>query len=146
MWVTAYCDASFRNGRGFWAIWLKSQLGRIVRHGECPEWVDVNTAAEMWAAYTAIKVAKEEFSGVTGVLVVTDCNSTSRFLWPWSTKPSRESMRRIQQLVIGFQEQRNLRIRTKHVKGHQSGNDTSAYLNRKVDELASGRKDTRHGR
>lgn len=60
MWVTLYTDASFRS-QGGWGIWLRSELGRIVRSGECPKAVDDSAAAEMYAALKGIEICLENW-------------------------------------------------------------------------------------
>jgi ribonuclease HI len=145
MWVTAYSDASFKHGKGSWGIWLRSEQGRLVKAGTCPEWVDTNTTAEMCAGYVALFLAHRTWPKMTHLCLNSDCQATVGYLATKCTQePSRESMRRIQKLVRDFcAGHGRIYIRTKHVKGHMRGDDVRTYLNHQVDRIAGDGKSRR---
>jgi ribonuclease HI len=136
MWVTAYTDASFRDGRGSWAVWLRSGEGRIVQKGQCPPETDTSTGAELYAVWMAVKLATESWPQTAGVFINADCQAVLKALWPWSKELSRQSLSTLQKQIIDFTVQKNVKIRTKHVKGHQLSSNVRAYLNNRADALA----------
>lgn len=136
MWVTAYTDAGFKKGKGTWAIWLRSELGRVVECGKCPDFVDTSTSAELWAAWTAVLRARETWSSTRGVLVNSDCLTVVEALRPDACKEyNRDSFSSVRRLVFEFLELHEMRIRTKHVRGHGNGKNVRSYLNNQVDLL-----------
>lgn len=117
MWVTAYTDASVKNNNSTWAVWLRSELGRIVRNGKCPLEIKKSHEAELYAAKQAIRIAKEFWPATKGILINSDCTHVLNNIRKFSE---------------------GLWIRTKHVKGHQDPNSNIRfYLNNQVDKLAS---------
>jgi hypothetical protein len=132
MWVTAYTDASVKDGKSSWSIWLKCSSGRIVRNGPCPKHINSSTEAETFAAYQAVLTATKEWSDVEGVQINTDSTGILGLFWPWS-KPSFNAVMREYQYKVW---ELKVKIRTKHVKGHYDDGSVRAYLNARVDNLA----------
>lgn len=159
MWVTAYTDASFKERKhggtgGGWAVWLRSELGRVVDSGPAPAEIDDSLSAELYAVYRAIARARSHFgdSKVTGVQINSDCLAVRSYIWPWSNgKTARPSLRYVKELIAQERDRKNsglrpILLRFKHVKGHQGDTgETRAWLNNKVDGYA-GRHTGRMGR
>ena len=137
MWVTAYTDASFKDGVGGWAIWLRSELGRVVLSGKCPETVTDNSLAEMYAIGKAIGTAKDTWSVTTGVQINTDHQGCITLLKRGDfSKPITSDLELLAWDIRAMVNNHRLRLHLKHVKGHGNGRDIRSYLNNKVDGLA----------
>lgn len=135
MLVTAYTDASF-SARGGWAIWLRSGLGRIVRHGECPDTVTDSFMAELFAIKKALQVIVEEWPGEEMVLVNTDCLAAINGLAHGAASFRNAGLLALQEEIEAFAFSHYLTLRFKHVKGHTGADDIRSWLNRKVDQLS----------
>lgn len=136
-WVTAYTDASFSTTRKGWAIWLRSNEGRVVKNGECvSSLVADSVGAELWAILRAIETTLKTWPQTTGIQINSDCESILKFLWPWSPSLRNSLHRQIQLQIQTLVKQRKIKVHTKHVKGHQTPNDIRFYLNNQVDKLA----------
>ena len=135
MWVTLYSDASFRT-KGGWGIWLRSEKGRIVKSGECPDSVSDSAAAEMFAALMGIEVCLQNWDETKGIQVNADCLMVVNGLYPWSKPIQRKSIRVIQDKIKALLKEKNVRVRCKHVKGHSGTGNTRSWLNDQVDKLA----------
>lgn len=132
-WVTLYCDASYSESHGgAWSIWLRSDKGRIVRGGKCPETVNSATLAEFYAAMMGVIVARDEM-GAEAVQINSDCQAVVQGLGSGYRWSSNKAIRKLQDKIL----RTKVRLRTKHVKAHTGQNDTRSYLNRRVDRIAS---------
>jgi ribonuclease HI len=136
MWVTLYSDASFNGREGSWAIWLRSEKGRIVKSGKCPVAVDDNNAAEMYAALVGITVALRDWGPLTGIQVNSDNQVVCTSLYSWSKENRHPTILRIQTKIRQIVAESGVRIRTKHVRGHQRSDHTRAWLNNRCDRMA----------
>jgi len=140
MWVTCYTDASFsaQDGAG-WAIWLRSDLGRVVRRGRCPDYVRDSTAAELAAIFAAVYVACLTWpSSVRGVLVRSDCQGALALADPAARLSKDRHLRRLQDKLRSLLSERRIALRCAWVKGHQkTSQSVSAYLNNRCDVLAN---------
>jgi len=69
MWVTAYTDASFQPdvNRGGWAVWLRSERGRVIRSGQCPSTISDSMCAELYAIIMAIELTLAEWKDTKGI-------------------------------------------------------------------------------
>lgn len=133
MWVTAYTDASVRNGKATWAIWLRCERGRVIKAGVCPE-ITNNVAAEVYAAYMALTHALATWEGVEGIQINSDCQTVVQFKrWPMSKNAE------IRCEELRFRSAASaIRVTTKWIKGHQASNKgVRQYLNNQVDKLAA---------
>lgn len=135
MWVTVYTDASFRDIGG-WAVWIRSEKGRIVRSGQCPRTVRDSADAEMYAAMKAVEICLENWGGVSGIQINSDCMMVVNALYPWSKPIRRDSILKIQDQIRQTLKAKGIRIRCKHVKGHSGKGNTRSWLNTQVDSLA----------
>lgn len=133
--VTAYTDASFST-KGGWAIWLRSGLGRIVRHGDCPDTVTDSFMAEMFAIKMALQVIVKEWPGGEVVLVNTDCLAAIDGLTPGAPNFRNAGLLALQEEIESFVFSNYLTMRFKHVKGHTGRDDIRSWLNRRVDQLS----------
>lgn len=132
---TLYTDATWdqTRRRGGWAIWCRSDSGRIVKYGPVPSYVEDNNVAEFSAIFAGIHIIRTEWSQTTMIVLKTDSQAALNVIngdnEPWST-----GARRLQQKVktaLG-----NTKLRASWVKGHQRGSSVPAWLNNKVDQLA----------
>lgn len=133
-WVTVHADASFGNGKGGWAVWVKTLQGRVVRSGVCPEYVKHSGHAELSAIYAGIYVAVTAFPSCNGVLVRSDCFGALRDLERRTEASGDEAVQRLRDKIIEALGPRWLRI--KWVKGHGDGNKVESYVNNTCDRLA----------
>ena len=143
MRVTCYTDASWseRDG-GAWAVWIRSDAGRIVRQGLCPPWVRDSTLAELSAIYAALYLSVRAWGGaVREVLVVSDSRDALRFAAE-DTPPARgQRARALQRKIRELAEAHGVVLLGRWVKAHQRGTaDTAAYLNNECDRLAKRRR------
>jgi ribonuclease HI len=136
MWVTLYTDASYNAEGGGWGIWAKSERGRIIESGRCPDTVTEAILAEMWAIVEGVQAIKQKWGeGLTGIHVKTDCQGAVTAL-KYRAKPCRrDDMRRIQERVRELLAP-DTRIMVRWVKGHQENKSTQAWLNNRVDGLS----------
>ena len=134
MLVTCYCDASFcpRTGAGGWACWLRSDLGRIVKAGPCPDYVTRSHEAELAAALAGIHFAVQTWPATARVLVRSDDRTTCRML-TGRQNARHPGARKLLEKVHRIPVLRSARW----VKGHQgdTGN-ADAYINNRVDRYA----------
>lgn len=123
--------------------------GRIVRSGPCPDWragtggrrCQRSYEAELAAIFAGIHLATTHWPQTSVIIVRSDCQQAldiiTRRIIP---KQRHAGARRLRDKIAELRRQ--VRLVPKWVKGHQSGNRTDAWLNRKVDELAGDAKRT----
>lgn len=137
VWVTAYTDASFVRDRGGWSVWLRSERGRIVRSGECPGHICDSMCAELWAVIQAVEISISEWKdSVKGIQLNMDCISLCDRFWPWSRSFARHDLEALRMQVVETIKKADIRVRTKHVKGHSNGDGIRTYLNQQVDRMS----------
>lgn len=137
MLTTLYCDASFCPHQlvGGWAIWLRSNQGRIIEHGATPDYCDFSNEAELAAIYAGIYRGLTRWPQTTAILVRSDCRDALNLMENRHEAPT-QSGRRLAKKIHDLQAQRGVRLIPRWVKGHQRGTEVDAYLNNRVDELA----------
>jgi ribonuclease HI len=139
MIATCYTDASYspKHG-GAWAVWVRSDHGRLVRHGRCPRWVKDSGAAELAAVYAGIFLAHRAWSSeLRRILVKSDSMDALAAATSLDKPRKNPAMRRIQARLRELLAASPLSIETQWVRGHrprESG--VSAYLNDACDRLA----------
>ena len=143
MWVTIYCDASYKEGKKAGAYWIKSDHKRLVEavplevpHGD-------NNLAEVEIAAIAIKRAIDAHidDSITGILLVSDNMLTVNVLRYGAPAANNKPIRAIQEKVCLMLQLKKIRIRTKHQKGHMKGKGTGIYVNNRVDKLAKAHRE-----
>lgn len=141
MWVTIYTDASWfpETKEGGWGFWAKSSKGRITNHGKLPEWVNCSNSAEIAAILIGVIEVFEAWPDeITGVLVCTDSQVAMHYL---RFRPNgvdglkRNDWLKIRELLYELLDSQDVKIKIRHVKGHQKSRTTQAWLNNKVDEF-----------
>jgi len=139
MWVTLYTDASWHPERreGGWAVWAKSELGRIVRSGTCPEYTSSAMHAELAAIYAGIfLVLKMWGEQVEGIQVRSDSQQALEAVRRGAAPSKDPVMRRLQDKVQELVRGR-VYLRPRWVKGHRNPNgDVTAWLNAHCDREA----------
>ncbi len=139
MHVTCYTDASFSTRQGgAWAVWVRSDRGRIVRRGRCPAWVRDPNLAELAAIYAGVYLALTRWRGsVRHVLVRSDSQWAVAVAAGEATKPPRKPARRLQRKLRALVEEHGASLECRWVPGHRPRQEsTAAYLNDACDRLA----------
>lgn len=137
MWVTLYTDASVSPKLSTWAIWARSEKGRIVEGGACPEHVTDSNVAELYAVQIGIETIVQQWSPVTGIQINSDSLTVCNALYPWSTTHNNLHIRAVQDKIREFLASKTIRVRLKHVKGHQRPDGVREYLNVRCDQIAN---------
>ncbi|MEI7891749.1 MAG: ribonuclease H family protein [Myxococcales bacterium] len=138
MLVTLYTDASYSQSRGSgWAVWLRSNRGRIVRYGECPPYVSSSHDAELSAIFAGVYLARSSWPDATRILVCSDCKGALDQIAAHLTRARHSSTARlltkIDKLVAGS----GVTLDCRWVKGHQNpSNGVGAWLNVRCDALS----------
>jgi ribonuclease HI len=139
MWVTLYTDASYKNDKGRWAFWAKSDQGRMVVNGDCPDHIKDSHAAEAYAIYKGLKAILDIHTGVVGVHINSDCLSLKNAFFPWGKASKNMIVSSIQKETKELIKSYGIKIRFSHVKAHQLGTDVRTYLNNACDTMAGKR-------
>jgi len=139
MWVTCYADASYskRKGGG-WAVWLRSDQGRVVRDGHCPAYVKSSIHAELAAIYAGMFLAVCTWGEhVEGITVNSDSSVALDLVDCHADLSADPSARRLQERIRALVEKRSLKIERRWVKAHRDPEvGTAAYLNHQCDRRA----------
>ena len=134
-WVTVYTDASFKDGVGAWACWIRSGKGRIVRSGSCPKDIKTSNQAEFYAVQQAFQIIQAELPKTKGIFLNADSLLVVEKL-PLNSKEIQGASKYQQRACHEILRFTNWQLKVRHVKSHQKVNDSKTYLNSKVDELA----------
>lgn len=135
-WITVHADASYnpKTREGGWAVWVRGGGGRIVSSGPCPDYVANAHHAELAAIYAGIHLAVKKFPEVTAILVRSDCQPALHNLQNLQV-PNRNAV--IERLRVKICEAAGPRlIKTKWVRGHDSGNTRESWVNNACDRMA----------
>ncbi len=139
MWVTCYTDASYspRKGGG-WAVWLRSDQGRVVREGRCPGYVKNSTHAELAAMFAGVLLALRSWgSQVEGVTLHSDSRGALAALAGDMPLAKDRAVRRLQEKLRALISAHGLVLEGRWVKAHlPATTSTAAFLNGKCDEAA----------
>lgn len=135
MLVTLYCDASWlpEHNVGGWAVWLRSEQGRVIRSGTTPDYCTMAFEAELAAVFAGIHLARRHWNDTSKVIVCSDCEQ-ALWLMTGRLSPSRYASSRLMSRIR--KESKEIRLVPKWVKGHRVTGGTDAYLNRRVDQMA----------
>jgi len=137
MLTTLYCDASFCpvTLAGGWAVWLRSNSGRIVESGKTPEYVVNSNDAELSAIFAGIYRAVTQWSETEAILVRSDCQSALAQMEDPSRAYQPET-RKLATKIRKLREKHNVKLISRWVKGHQKVAKTDAWINNQVDRMA----------
>jgi len=152
MWITLYTDASYcpSKNNSSWAMWAKSNQGKVKNSGMCPIWVTDNNAAEIFAVYVAIKALLKKWNNseeakVDGIYVISDSKTVCEALKFWlpNKKPNKNKViRRAESRLHSLLKEANIKVRISHIKSHSKYNEDTMnskaghYLNASCDEMA----------
>lgn len=138
VWVTCYTDASFRPKYGAgWAVWLRSDAGRIVRSGPCPSYVSNASHAEMAAIFAGVYLAIRIWgSRVRGIQIRSDSLEALGWADPESAISKQAPAARLQQRLREVLREHGVTVERRWVKGHRGCVDVAAYLNTQCDKLS----------
>lgn len=132
MWITLYSDASYSEGKkqATWAVYLRCKLGKLHKAGSCPLKIQDNNEAELYAVLAGIHLAVNTWANIEGFYVRTDSQVVCDLYCATPTR--RKGINRLRKAIraLGFP------LKIKHVKAHQSGTSTAAYLNNLCDRSA----------
>jgi ribonuclease HI len=143
MWVTCYADASYsERAGGAWAVWLRSERGRIVRSGACPRYVCDSTLAEFAAIYAGVYLALAEWApSVRGIFVRSDCQGALLLASPTGATARTRRGRKLQRRLFRLIEEHAVELSCRWVRGHQPRTaGTAAWLNDQCDRMANRRR------
>lgn len=132
MFVTVYTDASFKDHKASWAVWIKSEQGTIKLHDRILVSVDGPAHAEMVAVQRAFHAVLREQWTVSILFINTDCMAVCHAFWPWMNQKN-PNVNRIANAIKKTAKKNNITIRVKHVKAHTGNDDVRSYLNRWCD-------------
>lgn len=135
MLTTLYCDASWYQEErvGGWAVWLRSERGRIVRAGTVPDYCEHAYEAELAAIFAGVYLTTASWPDTSAIVVRSDCDAALK-LMSGRNLPRHQGAHMLTSKISEIQK--SIRLLPKWVKGHQSGDSTEAWINRKVDRLA----------
>jgi len=139
MLTTLYCDASWygRLQVGGWAVWLRSERGRIVEKGAAPDYCAYSYEAELSAIFAGIHLTTDSWPETEAILVRSDCEQALGLLTgKQQPNPDHAGACRLVERLRHYQDEHKFRLIPRWVKGHQNGNKTDAWLNRRVDRMA----------
>ena len=136
MLVTLYTDASWSGDVGGWAVWLRSDHGRVIRHGPVPDYVRSSTSAELAAIFAGLHLAVTTWADTKTVLIRSDCKPALEMSTGDSTPQHRNICARRLVDRIRQVERHPIRLIPRWVKAHQTGGAVEAFINNRVDELA----------
>lgn len=132
-WVTLYTDASGLGGYGIYGV---SNYGKLELGGKS-KYRD-SIACELYAILQGIRECVKHWKGIVGVTVRSDSQQALKLAMnAIDEKYSRRSDLKELQEQLKKTLGEEVELKTKWVRGHQSSNSSSAYLNRKVDRLAA---------
>jgi len=100
--------------------------------------------AEVVAAILGVKLAVEKFPATESVLVKTDCDGAQKLLRYEGKKAKSQRLNLMAEKLVAFREANDIWVKVRWTKGHDSGSEAPAYINRQVDQLA--RKQMRKAR
>ena len=137
MLVTLFSDASYKDEKGGWGGWAKSDRGRVYYGGSLRGKWKASNDTEMAAIANTLRLAK--FSGILipgdTVLIQSDClwalNKLSRDI-----RPSKGKGQRAYHVIKHFEKAHYLFLKYKHVKAHEGGKHKRSAVNETCDELA----------
>lgn len=136
LWVTVHADASFdpRTRRGGWAVWVKTEAGRIVRSGPCPAYVTNAHHAELAAIFAGIHLAVTHFPETTAVLVRSDCQPALRDVDNLGRPARHRVLSHLREKILKTLAGRV--VRTSWVKGHDGAGTRPSWVNTACDRMA----------
>jgi hypothetical protein len=135
MLTTLYCDASFRDGRGGGAAYMRSNKGVLT-------WADsfnCSTAQEA-EAFTILKsslFAVRNWPETKALLVVNDNKACIEYLWSFSDiKLKNPKVKRHLDELVDFTKKNKITLRSKWIRSHQKDTSVQTWLNNHVDQIA----------
>lgn len=141
MWITIYTDASTKDGVSAGSYWIKSNHTRIKESIKL--FADNSHLAEFEIARKAIEraiVAHVDHT-ITGILLISDnMDVVHRYKFN-AVKANNKHIRVNQTLVADLLKQNDIRIRTKHQKGHSKEKTVGAWINNHIDKKAKQKRE-----
>lgn len=141
MWITVYTDASWKPNQniGGWGMWARSDFGLIKKKGRFPKWVKCSNTGEMTAVFLAVKEIAAIWTkhNIDGILVCTDSATAISYL-KFDKDFKKENYNRkdwlfIREKLYQILDSHSIKIKFRHVKGHQSSSTKQGWLNNMVD-------------
>jgi ribonuclease HI len=139
MLSTLYCDASWSHHRqrGGWAVWLRSNDGRIIEHGRVPDYCTLSYEAELAAIFAGVHLATKKWPTTEAVLIRSDCRQALDLIGEKRPpKAKHPGACRLVSKILEVRDAAKVRLIPRWVKGHQDGQKVDAWLNRRVDLLS----------
>jgi ribonuclease HI len=146
LWVTAYTDAGYRDGR--------ARCGCLLRSSVYPMWYAASgggavsdcNAAEMLAVLLAARTAAATYPKLRGLFIRTDSMVVVRILTSgkrrkWASKCHSDEMRRIVLALRKVLSDGGIAIDVGHVLAHgREPNEVRRWMNHRVDAIANLRR------
>ncbi len=142
MWVTCYTDASYSPmSGGAWGVWLRSNLGRLKRHGRCPDYVRNSIQAELAAIFAGVHLSLARWgAAVEGILIRSDSQGALVWLEPDRPPARDKALRKLQSKIHEAAGTHGVTLSGRWVKGHQKTGSLEAFLNNQCDKMARKRR------
>lgn len=137
MLVTIYTDASYKDKKGSWAVYLVSDKGKITASGKI-DYADTNNIAEFIAIRESIKLAKLNWEGLISKIVVrTDSMMCCHMLWDHIKGGSKNKhMKEIKKEIL--QLTNDIELEVKHIERDKNA------INKKCDREAKTMRTHKH--
>jgi ribonuclease HI len=135
MLTTLYCDASFRDGRGGGAAYIRSNKGVL-------RWADgfsCSTAqeAEAFAMLVSTQFAVRNWPETKTLLIVNDNKSCVEYLWSFADiKLKNPRVRKHLDDLLEYARKNKIKVRSKWVRSHQKDKSVQTWVNNHVDKIA----------
>lgn len=117
-------------------MWLRSDVGRIVQYGKCPDYVRDSTDAELAAILVGLHVAIMKWPQTEGVKVYSDSTGAIHLASRGSNLAQKPSTQRLQLKIRNILDSYGVALKFQWVKGHRTDKTVKAYLNGICDRLA----------
>lgn len=138
MLTTLYTDASYSSHteEGGWGVWARSDHGRLIKSGACPDYVSDSNDAELAAMFAGIHLIGQNWPGTKRILICSDSQVALGWVMDEKRIVRRPGTARLQKKIRKVCIEHGFAITPRWVKGHTGASTTQAYLNAKCDEFA----------
>ena len=142
LFVTCYTDASWyhHDKVGGWAVWIRSERGRIVKHGPCPGYIKNSMQAELAAIYAGIRLTMNYWPDTGRILVRSDCKAALQKLKEakLGKTPRRDTNKALNPVtrLCWKIEDVDVEVVPKWVRGHATDGSVQTWLNNHCDAEA----------
>lgn len=133
VFLTAFCDASFRGGPSGFAYWIRDSERRLI--GSHSANLKTSTDAELMGVIAAIRACLDNFDPADILVVKCDCQAVVKLFRPGG-RTRHERSADLAKRAINSVNSVGMKLIVKWTKGHSTEKTPEAYLNDRVDVLA----------